>query len=62
MVNERTWHIARVPKTFAKACWTQMAVTKKKCTACIVLHGKSTPASTYSRLWRNVRSNREEQM
>ena len=29
-VNERTWHIARIPKTSAKACWAQMAVTKKK--------------------------------
>ena len=61
-VNEKTWHIARVPKTSAKACWAQMAVTKKKCTARIVLHGKSTPAPTYSRAWCNVRLNREEQM
>ena len=61
-LNEGTWHIARVPKTSAKACWAQMAVTKKKCTASIVLHGKSTPAPTYSEVWRNVRLNREEQM
>ena len=61
-VNERTWHIARVPKTFSKACWAQMAVTKKKCTPCIFLHGKSTPAPTYSGLWRNVRLNCEEHM
>ena len=59
-VNEKTWHIARVPKTSAKACWAQMAVTKKKCTAHIVLHGKSTPAPTYSGTWRNVRLNRKE--
>ena len=38
-----------------------MAVTKKKCIARIVLHGKSTSAPTYSRLWRNVRLNRKEQ-
>ena len=49
-VNERTWYIARVSKTSAKACWAQMAVTKKKCTARIILHGKSTPAPTYSNL------------
>ena len=61
-VNKKTWHIARVPKTSAKACWAQMAVTKKKCTARIVLHGKSTPAPTYSGAWRNVRLNREDQM
>ena len=60
-VNERIWHIARVPKTSAKACWAQMAITKKKCISRIV-HGKSTPAPTYSGLWRNVRFNREEHM
>ena len=61
-VNEKTWHIARVPKTSAKACWAQMAVTKKKSTARIVLHSKSTPAPTYSGAWRNVKLNREEKM
>ena len=61
-INEKTWHIACIPKTSAKACWAQMAATKKKCTARIVLHGKSTPAPTYSGAWRNVRLNREEQM
>ena len=61
-VNEKTWHIARVLMTSAKACWAQMAVTKKKCTARIVLHGKSTSTPTYSGAWRNVRLNREEQM
>ena len=39
-----------------------MAVTKKKCTARIVLYGKSTPAFTYSGLWHNMRLNREEDM
>ena len=39
-----------------------MAVTKKKCTARIVLHGKSIPAPTYSGLWQNVRFNCEEHM
>ena len=61
-VNEKTWHIARIWKTSAKACWAQMAVTKRKCTARIILHGKSIPAPTYSRAWRNVRLNHEEQM
>ena len=61
-VNEKTWHIAHVPKTSTKACWAQMEVTKKKCTARIVLHGKSTPAPTYSGAWRNMRLNRKEQM
>ena len=62
IVNEKIWHIAYIPKTSAKACWAEMAVTKKKCIARIVLNGKSTLAPTYSGLWRNVRLNREEQM
>ena len=39
-----------------------MVVTKKKYTAQIVLHGKSTPVPTYSGLWRNVKFNREKHM
>ena len=62
MVNEKIWHIASIPKTSAKACWAQMAVTKKKCIARIVLNEKSTPAPTYAELWCNVRLNCEEQM
>ena len=61
-VNEKTWNIARVLKTSAKACWAQMAVTKKKCSARIVVRGKSTPAPTYFGAWHNVRLNHEEQM
>ena len=61
-VNERTWSIACVPKTSAKACWIQMAITKKKCTAWIVLHGKSTPAPTYFGLWQNIKFNHEKYM
>ena len=49
-VNKRTWHITHVPKTSTKICWAQMAMTKKKCTARIVLYGKSTSAPTYSGL------------
>jgi hypothetical protein len=50
-VNEKLWHIARLNKVSAKACWAQMAVTRKKCTSRIVQHGKSTPAPTYTGLW-----------
>ena len=39
-----------------------MAITKKKCTTRIVLHGKSTPAPTYFGLWQNVKFNREKHM
>ena len=50
-VNEKLWHIARLNKVSAKACWAQMAVTRKKCTSRIVQNGKSTPAPTYTGLW-----------
>ena len=61
-VNENLWHIARVPLTCAKCCWAQQAITKKKCTAQIVVNGRSTPAPTYTGVWRNVRLNREQPM
>jgi hypothetical protein len=54
-VNERTWHIARLPKESSKACWAQRAVTKKKCSAKIVRNAKSTPAPTYTGEWLNLR-------
>jgi hypothetical protein len=34
--KEMEWHIARLPKTSAKACFAQQAITKKKCEAKIV--------------------------
>jgi hypothetical protein len=34
--KETEWHIARLPKTSAKACFAQQAITKKKCEARIV--------------------------
>ena len=34
--DKREWHISRLPKSSAKACFAQQAVTKKKCTARIV--------------------------
>ena len=34
--DETDWHIARLPKASAKACFAQQAITKKKCTAKIV--------------------------
>ena len=52
-VNEKTWHIARIPKTSAKVCWAQVAVTKEKYTTWIVLNIKSSHVPTYSGLWRN---------
>jgi hypothetical protein len=34
--QEMEWHIARLPKTLAKACFAQQAITKKKYEARIV--------------------------
>jgi hypothetical protein len=34
--KEMEWHIARLPKTSAKACFAQQAITKQKCEAKIV--------------------------
>ena len=34
--DERDWHISRLPKSSAKACFAQQAVTKKKCMAQII--------------------------
>ena len=59
-VNVKEWHIARLPKTSAKCCWAQRAVTKKKCTERIVRGAKSTPAPTYTGLWHNTRRNVKE--
>jgi hypothetical protein len=56
-VNVKEWHIARLPKTSAKCCWAQRAVTKKKCIERIVRGAKSTPALTYTGLWHSTRRN-----
>jgi len=51
--NENEWHIARLPKTSAKACFAQQATTKKKCVAKIVQYNKSTAAPTYTGMMKN---------
>ena len=56
-VNVKEWHIARLPKTFAKCCWAQRVVTKKKCTERITRGAKSTPAPMYTGLWHNTKRN-----
>jgi hypothetical protein len=42
------WHIARLLKTSAKACFAQQAITKKKCKAKIVQGNKPTAIPTYT--------------
>jgi hypothetical protein len=58
LCNPAHWHIARLPKTSAKACFALQAITKKKCVARIVQDGKSTAAPTYSGLMDNFRKKR----
>jgi hypothetical protein len=45
--KETEWHIARLPKTSAKACFAQQAITKKKYEAKIVQGNKPTATLTY---------------
>ena len=58
LCNLARWHIARLPKTFAKAYFALQANTKKKCVARTVQDGKSTAAPTYSGLMENYRKKR----
>ena len=60
--DETQWHIARLPKTSAKACFTQQAITKKKCIAKIVQDGKSTTAPTYTGMMDSYKKNKLERM
>jgi hypothetical protein len=45
--KETEWHIARLPKTSAKACFAQQAIMKKNCKAKIVQGNTATVAPTY---------------
>jgi hypothetical protein len=58
--KEIEWHIARLPKTSAKACFAQQAITKKKCEAKIVQGNKPTAAPTYTGIMRNAHKKRPE--
>ena len=60
--DELEWHIARLPKTSAKACFAQQAKTKKKCTAKIIQDNKSTAAPTYRGMMDNYKKNKQERM
>ena len=58
--KEAEWHIARLPKTSAKACFTQQAITKKKCEAKIVQGNKFTAAPTYTGIMQDAHKKRPE--
>jgi hypothetical protein len=58
--KETKWYIARLPKTSAKACFAQQAITKKKCEAKIVQGNKPTAAPTYTGVMWNAHKKRPE--
>ena len=60
--DEREWHISRLPKSSAKACFAQQAVTKKKCTARIVRNNVAIAAPTYTGLMVNYKKNGNDVM
>jgi hypothetical protein len=60
--KETEWHISRLPKTSAKACFAQQAITKKKCEAKIIQGNKPTVASTYPSVMQNAHKKRPEVM
>jgi hypothetical protein len=60
--KETEWHITRLPKTSAKACFAQQAITKKKCEAKIVQGSKPTAAPTYTGIMQNTHKKRPEVM
>jgi hypothetical protein len=50
-VDEKLWHIARVPYNSSKSCWAMPVVTKNKCTAKIVSNSNSTSTPAYLGVW-----------
>jgi hypothetical protein len=46
--KETKWHIARLPKISAKACFVQQTITEKNCKAKIVQGNTATTAPTYT--------------
>ena len=51
--KEIEWHITRLPKTSAKACFAQQDIPKKKCEAKIIHGKKPTGSPTYSSVMQN---------
>jgi hypothetical protein len=59
---ETEWHIARLPKTSAKAYFAQQAITKKKSEAKIVQGNRPTTAPTYTDVMVHLHKIKEEVM
>jgi hypothetical protein len=60
--KETEWHIARLPKTLAKACFAQQSITKKKCEAKIVQGNKPTATPTYTGVMLHAHKKKPEVM
>jgi hypothetical protein len=60
--KEIEWHIAKLPKTSAKTCFAQQAITKKKCKAKIVQGNTATAAPTYTELMVHYQKKTDEVM
>jgi hypothetical protein len=56
------WYITRLPKTSAKVCFTQQAITKKKCEAKIVQGNRNTATPIYTRMMVYYKRDMEECM
>jgi hypothetical protein len=60
--KEIEWHIARLPKTSAKACFAHQAITKKNCEAKIMQGTTPTVAPTYTRLMEHHQKKKDKIM
>ena len=62
MYDESNWHIARLPKTSAKACFALQAITRKKCTTQIVQNNVAIATPTYTGMMDNYRKSHLDRM
>ena len=60
--KETEWHIAKLPKTSANACFAQQAIIKKKCEARIIQGNKAMAAPTYIGIMVHIHKKKEEIM
>ena len=61
-VDDSKWHLVRLPKGCAKACFAQQAKTNKKCKARLVRGGKTTVVPCYWGTFTEVRKDRQKWM
>ena len=61
-VDESMWHLVRLPKGSAKACFAQQARTNKKCTARLIRGKKATIVPCYWGIFTDVRKDQQKWM